>query len=379
MTATPSTLSTPARRQRKLSLRAKLLIGFTLIFTVVFAAAFYWFYWFSTENALARIRQDLVETAAGAAANIDGENLSRLAASGKANKAGFSDDPRYKREIDEFQRIHAIEPRAWPYTYVRGTKENEIVWMTDLWSTTDDVRRAVQFKDTFVSKGNLWRGLTQVQLNMPRNRRGADLSETFWGRLGLTSFNPLGRVGYEDEWGKWVSAYHPILDSKGQVVGAVGIDFTASEVDDVQNAILGQVALVFAMVYLVLFFLVYIVSGVLTRPITVLTAAAEKVGDGDYNQDFGRLVRVRTRDEIVVLAQVLTGMTEKVREREQSLRREVLELRIEIDQAKKEKQVKEIVDTDFFRDLKGKAASMRARASQPRADESDTDPREPSP
>ena len=34
-----------------ISLRIKLLIGFTLLFTVVFAVAFYWFYQFSTDLA----------------------------------------------------------------------------------------------------------------------------------------------------------------------------------------------------------------------------------------------------------------------------------------------------------------------------------------
>lgn len=369
MSAPP--LTSPERRSRPhrtVTLRAKLLIGFTLVFTVVFAASFYWFYAFSTETALARIRQDLQDTAAGAASNIDGDNLRALATSGRPNAAGFSDDPRYLRELRAFRRIHAIEPRAWPYTYVRGSKDNEILWIADLWST-EDPRRAVLFKDTFVSQGRLWSGLTNLEINMPRDRRGTDLENTLLGRLGIKFFNPLGRVGYEDEWGKWVSAYHPITDSRGLVVGAVGIDFVASEVDDVQNAILSSVGLVFGLVYLVLFLLVYLVSGVLMTPIRHLTVAARKVGDGDYEQDFARLLRAGTRDEIVVLAEVLRGMTEKVRAREQSLRREVQELRIEIDQTKKERQVKEIVDTDFFRELKSKAVTMRSRASAPKSEE----------
>lgn len=45
-----------------ISLRIKLLIGFTLLFTVVFAVAFYWFYQFSTDLAMQRITDDLVNT-----------------------------------------------------------------------------------------------------------------------------------------------------------------------------------------------------------------------------------------------------------------------------------------------------------------------------
>jgi CHASE3 domain sensor protein len=47
--------------------------------------------------------------------------------------------------------------------------------------------------------------------------------------------------------------------------------------------------------------------------------------------------------------------------REQTLRAEVAQLRIEIDKVKQLKAVEEIVETDFFRDLQAKARSMRIR------------------
>jgi hypothetical protein len=50
--------------------------------------------------------------------------------------------------------------------------------------------------------------------------------------------------------------------------------------------------------------------------------------------------------------------------REQSLRRQIQQLRIEIDDVKRQKQVSEIVDTDFFQDLRAKARSMRQRRSK---------------
>ncbi len=47
--------------------------------------------------------------------------------------------------------------------------------------------------------------------------------------------------------------------------------------------------------------------------------------------------------------------------REQSLKQEIQQLRIEIDEAKKGQQVKEIVDSDFFQDLTQRAKDMRLR------------------
>lgn len=59
--------------------------------------------------------------------------------------------------------------------------------------------------------------------------------------------------------------------------------------------------------------------------------------------------------------------------REQSLRQEIQRLRIEIDEVKRQQQVEEIVETDFFQDLKVKAQAMRRRARKPR-EESDDSP-----
>jgi CHASE3 domain sensor protein len=49
--------------------------------------------------------------------------------------------------------------------------------------------------------------------------------------------------------------------------------------------------------------------------------------------------------------------------REQSLRQEIHQLRIEIDQAKRQQQVSEIVDTDFFQNIRSKARAIRSRGS----------------
>jgi CHASE3 domain sensor protein len=49
--------------------------------------------------------------------------------------------------------------------------------------------------------------------------------------------------------------------------------------------------------------------------------------------------------------------------REQSLKQEIQQLRIEIDEVKRQKQVSEIVDTDFFQDLQAKARAIRSRRS----------------
>ena len=72
------------------------------------------------------------------------------------------------------------------------------------------------------------------------------------------------------------------------------------------------------------------------------------------------LETVVTRDDALgVLARSFARMAGEVRAREERLRREVAELRIEIDEAKQSQRVAEITGSDYFRDLRGRAAELR--------------------
>lgn len=59
--------------------------------------------------------------------------------------------------------------------------------------------------------------------------------------------------------------------------------------------------------------------------------------------------------------------------REQSLKQEIHQLRIEIDEAKRQQQVSEIVDTDFFTDLQARAQEIRRRGRRLRTSKSESE------
>ena len=97
-----------------------------------------------------------------------------------------------------------------------------------------------------------------------------------------------------------------------------------------------------------------------------LTAAASSVEAGIF--DLADLDQVTARpDSLGNLARVFERMAGEVHAREQRLRRQVESLRVEIDQARKAREVREITDTDFFRDLQSRAKALRARPPGPRA------------
>jgi len=74
----------------------------------------------------------------------------------------------------------------------------------------------------------------------------------------------------------------------------------------------------------------------------------------------GTLDGVAARDDALgQLARTFQRMAREVRAREERLRDQVHELRIEIDEARQAKKVAEITDTDFFRGLRSRAAELR--------------------
>ena len=64
-------------------------------------------------------------------------------------------------------------------------------------------------------------------------------------------------------------------------------------------------------------------------------------------------------DALGQLARVFQRMAREVFERERRLKAQVQQLRIEIDEAKAAREVSEITDTDFFRELQEKASKLR--------------------
>lgn len=351
---------TSRRQITGLNLRFKLLVGFIILFSVVFAGAFAWFYDFASDRAMGRIREDMLDTLNGLAENLEPhvDELLELAAEGVPNDDGFSEDPRYVHQMDILDAVHLIEPRAWPFTYIPieasiceeaelDNPENCLLAITDLWARYD-AGRAFAFQDVWASIGPAYSGLSELTVF----EEGGDL------------------VLYEDDWGEWVSVYMPLYDAAGEPVAAVGLDFEAAYVREVQQAINDNVILAFGITYGLLFASVLLIARTLTRPIMRLTTIAERIGDGDYDQDLSPLVAVRFPDEISRLAEVFEIMVGKVSQRETRLREQVAQLRIEIDEAKKTKQVEEIVDTEYFRDLQQKAQAFRRRA---KIDDDETD------
>jgi len=97
-----------------------------------------------------------------------------------------------------------------------------------------------------------------------------------------------------------------------------------------------------------------------TAPITCLTDAAGRIANGDYKPSDELEKTARREDELGRLAAVFQDMMEKVYTREKRLQKQLRELKIEIDKVDRDREVKRITGTDYFKDLKNKAREIRS-------------------
>lgn len=98
------------------------------------------------------------------------------------------------------------------------------------------------------------------------------------------------------------------------------------------------------------------------------TEWSQKIAAGDYSfalndiQSMGNTVETPTQTDAARASAFLAAffqMTKGVQEREENLKRQVMELRIEIDRTKAAMQVSEITETQYFQQLQKKAREIR--------------------
>lgn len=103
---------------------------------------------------------------------------------------------------------------------------------------------------------------------------------------------------------------------------------------------------------------VYLVAYRISRPILAISDAAAAVESEKFEASSLDVIRQR-EDELGLLARVFDHMAEEVFARERKLKQEVVELRIQIDEAKRSQEVSEIKQSDYYKELQDKIKAMR--------------------
>jgi HAMP domain-containing protein len=104
------------------------------------------------------------------------------------------------------------------------------------------------------------------------------------------------------------------------------------------------------------------------KPLKPMAQIAHKIStdtiaiDESKNAELTNLAKVAKRsDELGQLGKVFQKMVHEVYTREQYLKQQVQQLSIDIDQAKRERQVAEIADMEYFQNLRAQAQDIRSQ------------------
>lgn len=348
-TETPATKAAEGRAFANLSLRWKLTATFGALFTILFAFIAIWVVQFSANTAQNRLEDQLALHVQGGSETVDGDTFRELVATvppapDPANESGFGypDSPLY---VEIAQTLYNIRRtvNAGTYTWFKDPADGKLY--------------------TAASSGYFLNPQTGYTFKVPLDTvAGPSTYALMEQGLSQTVKEPP----YSDAYGSWISAYTPILDSQGNVVGGIGQDYPLTYVDEVRSQSIRQVLPVLLLSYLVLLALVLVVSTRIVRPIKRLTSAATRIADGDYDADIAVPTNVRLRDEIYTLASAFSVMSRKVQQREESLKKEVTRLKVEIDHSRRTEAVRQITESEGFADIAAKAAEMRRRMNEGR-------------
>ncbi len=115
-----------------------------------------------------------------------------------------------------------------------------------------------------------------------------------------------------DEWGTMLSAYAPIYNSAGSVVGFVGVDCAADSISANTTQFLGRMLILSAVCVLIVIILSFIPTNVLSKKLYQIN---DKVSDVVYNDgDLTKAINMHTGDEFEVIADNINALFNQTRD-----------------------------------------------------------------
>jgi C4-dicarboxylate-specific signal transduction histidine kinase len=163
--------------------------------------------------------------------------------------------------------------------------------------------------------------------------------------------------------------YFSPLENKRQIVGfaplevqpwVLGISEPENTFAEPLNRLVWENILNLLIVGAIAAIVALLLANSIARPIKKLTKVARSLEQGNFEQN-NLLALSHSQDDIGQLVRVFMNMAQEVESREQKLKQKVNKLNIEVDRAKKSRQVEEVTGTRYFQELQQRAKKLRKR------------------
>ena len=222
-----------------------------------------------------RYASNLFRIVSTASLKISGDKHSKIIDKADANNKYFKEIKSYLNHIKELNSL------THDTLYTFRVSEKKLFWAVML------------HKDPFV--GDEYK---------PSQENRQIISEVMQGNYRQSKI-------YEDQYGHWISAYAPIFDSKGEVVGILEADYKLNKFLSEVNDKFFKILLIAGGIFLLGIFVMTVITRQIARPIKLLTEAVEKVRGGEYNLQ----LKIDTKDEIGDLEKSFNEMALSLGER----------------------------------------------------------------
>lgn len=123
-------------------------------------------------------------------------------------------------------------------------------------------------------------------------------------------------VVHDPEYGDYLSAFAPLKDKDGKVIGIIGIDIDASDVNSISNHVLKNALPLFLIISLVSLGIVLVLLNIFLKkklnPLTKLSEVATLISEGDIKsaKTSASELNLKSKDEISQLGLVMQSMTD---------------------------------------------------------------------
>lgn len=171
----------------------------------------------------------------------------------------------------------------------------------------------------------------------------------------------------QDETGLWINLSRPIYDEQEETTSIVVDAFIRGDdqIAGVRREVRDTILLVSLFIYPFVLGVVFFVGWLATRAVKRVIIAAKAIDRNEPYDAAWLAPLIKRNDELGTLARTFDHMAKEVKKREDSLKQEVVKLKIEIDVAKQREQVAQIIETDYFKELKAKSNELRDSKQAP--------------
>lgn len=260
------------QKKIQISIRAKILVGM-VVCTLIVANLSGWFLMKQAKTMLLeQCKQNAGSSAKIAAQRIDGDLLEQL----QAGDEGSADYEEILSQLQEFLCGDEIK-----YIYTMRMNGDTLEFIVD--ADTEEgaaIGEAYEIYD--------------------------EIAEAFDGNVTVDSEMT------SDEWGDFYSAFAPVHNSAGDIVGIVGVDCSATEIRIQQSALIRKFMLIELAGLAIAVVLSLVISGVLSRSVSAIAGKMSELAqkEGDLTQK----ITVRSSDEVGNIAGSLNVFLENLRE-----------------------------------------------------------------